>query len=74
MPKIDLESNKIRPEGAKHLAEALKVNKALTKISLSFNNRIGPEGAKHLAEALKVNTTLTKINVCHDVSSQTRMY
>eukprot|EP00943_MAST-04B_sp_MAST-4B-sp1_P003124 g3124.t1 len=59
----------IGDEGAKELAEALKVNTSLKEISLSSNN-IGAEGGKELAEALKelaealkVNTSLEKIDL-----------
>ncbi len=54
---IYLGSNKIGDEGAKDLAEALKVNTSLEMIDLG-SNKIGDEGAKDLAEALKVNTSL----------------
>ena len=49
-------NNKIGPEGAKHLSEALKTNSTLQTLDL-YNN-IRPEGAKHLSEALKTNSTL----------------
>jgi len=52
----------IGDEGAKALAEALKVNKTVTNIVLEAN-LIGNEGTQALAEALKVNTTLTNINL-----------
>ncbi len=57
---INLSYDTIGDEGAKYVAEALKVNTSLTKIDLADNN-IGDEGAKDVAEALKVNTSLTKI-------------
>jgi Ran GTPase-activating protein (RanGAP) involved in mRNA processing and transport len=47
-------------EGAKAIAEALKVNAVVTTLSLR-NNTIGDEGAKAIAEALKVNAVLTKL-------------
>ena len=53
--------NKIGDDGAKDLAEALKVNTALTKLYLD-GNKIGDNGAKDLAEALKVNTALTELH------------
>ena len=62
---IYLQHNNIGAEGAKYVAEALKVNTSLTKIDLRWNN-IGDEGAKYVAEALKVNTSLTKINLFHN--------
>ena len=52
-----LRSNNIGAEGAKHLANALKVNQSLQRIGLR-NNRIGDEGAKSLADALMVNKSL----------------
>ena len=62
LEKIYLGNNEIGDEEAKHLAEALKVNKSLKEIDL-WSNKIGDEGAKHLAEALKVNTSLKEINL-----------
>ena len=59
---INLRWNNIGAEGAKYVAEALKVNTSLTEIHLDGNN-IGAEGAKYVAEALKVNTSLTKIHL-----------
>jgi Ran GTPase-activating protein (RanGAP) involved in mRNA processing and transport len=59
---LDLSSNKIGPEGASALGEALKVNTVLTFLGLWLNN-IGDEGAEAIAEALKVNATLTKLNL-----------
>ena len=50
-------------DGAKAIADALKVNPVLTKLDLSNNYSIGPEGAKAIAEALKVNAVLTKLNL-----------
>ncbi|KAL0228888.1 hypothetical protein GEMRC1_013508 [Eukaryota sp. GEM-RC1] len=54
--------NLIGPEGARALAEALKVNSTITHIKLE-DNSIGPEGARALAEILKVNSTITHINL-----------
>ena len=45
---IDLGRNNIGDEGAKYVAEALKVNTSLTKINL-WDNDIGDEGAKYVA-------------------------
>ena len=60
----------IGAEGARHLAEALKVNKRLEFIDL-YNSNIGAEGAKALAEALKVNTSLEKINLkCNKIGDE----
>ena len=49
-------------KGAKHVAEALKVNTSLNQIYL-FSNNIGDEGTKHVAEALKVNTSLKEMGL-----------
>ena len=38
-------------EGAKYLAEALKVNTSLNRINL-YENNIGDEGAKHVAATI----------------------
>jgi hypothetical protein len=57
---LDLEDNNIGAEGAKAIAEALKVNMILTTLGLSANS-IGDEGAKAIAEALKVNAVLTDL-------------
>jgi hypothetical protein len=43
------------------LAEALRFNKTLSKINLSFN-RIDDDGALALLDALEVNTTLTELD------------
>jgi hypothetical protein len=53
---------KIGDEGARTLAEALKVNFTLEKISLA-NNWIGEAGASDLAGSLKVSATLTELNL-----------
>jgi len=41
--------NGIRDEGAKHLAEVLKVNTSLKEVHLRSSYKIGDKGAKHLA-------------------------
>ena len=51
---LDLGGNNIGVEGAKAIAEALKVNESITELNL-YNNNIGDEGAKAIAEALKEN-------------------
>ncbi len=50
-------SSGIGDDGAKAIAEALKVNAVVTKLWLN-NNKIGDDGAKAIAEALKVNAVL----------------
>ena len=54
---IDLHNNNIGAEGAKYVAEALKVNTSLTKINLSYNN-IGDEGKQALREVWNHNDGL----------------
>ena len=48
------ECNDIGKEGAKALAEALKVNTTLTSLNLD-NNKIGKKERKALGAALKIN-------------------
>ena len=60
-----LSNNNLGPEGAKHIAEALKLNTSVTSISL-VNNNLGPEDAKHIAEALKQNTSVTSISLVNN--------
>ena len=58
---VNLDGNKeIGDEGAKALAEALKVNATVGYLDLSGCG-IGDDGAAALAEALRSNTTLTKL-------------
>jgi len=59
---LDLSDNKIGPEGASALGEALKVNAVMTTLVLNFN-RIGDEGAIAIAEALKVNAVVTALSL-----------
>jgi hypothetical protein len=59
---LDLSQNKIGPEGALALGEALKVNAVLTKLVLDRND-IGVDGAKAIAEVLKVNAVLTTLDL-----------
>ncbi len=62
MTSVDLWFNSIGDDGAKAIAEALKVNAVLTKLELDFNS-FGDDGAKAIAEALKVNAVLTKLDL-----------
>ena len=67
---INLYYNNIGAEGAKYVAEALKVNTSLTEIHWGGNN-IGAEGAKYVAEAWKVNTSLRKNNLyCNNMGAE----
>ena len=54
--------NDIGDEGAKAIAEALKVNPVLNNLNLG-NNSIGADGAKAIKEALKVNPVLNKLDL-----------
>ena len=47
------ELNGIGPEGAKAIAEALKVNPVLTKLDLRWNNNMGDAGKKAVQDAVK---------------------
>ena len=59
--KVHLQNNEeIGDEGAKALAEALKVN-ATVKDLLLMDCGIGDDGAAALAEALRSNTSLTRL-------------
>ena len=59
---LSFHSGKISDEGAKALAEALKVNTTLQKLDLYYN-RISAQGAEALAEAQKVNTALRRLRL-----------
>jgi hypothetical protein len=52
--RLDLSCNNIGDEGAKMIADALKVNQRLKTMSL-IGNIIGDDGAKFIADALKDN-------------------
>ena len=61
--KIGLQLNKdIGDEGAKALAEALKVNATVKELLLSYCG-IGDDGAAALAEALRSNTSLWRLSL-----------
>ena len=61
MTKVRLWGNKeIGDEGAKALAEALKVNATVEDLYLDGCG-IGDDGAAAIAEALRSNTTLTEL-------------
>ena len=59
---LSLGSNQIACEGAKRLAESIKVNQSLQEIHLGDNN-MGDDGATSFADALKVNTTLQVVGI-----------
>ena len=52
MTTLGLGDNNIGVEGAKAIAEALKVNAVLTKLSL-LNNNLGDAGEKAVRDAVK---------------------
>ncbi len=54
---INLENNWITDEGAKAIAEGLRVNNGVEIVDLD-HNRIGDEGARAIAEGLKSNKSL----------------
>ena len=62
-----LGENSIGEDGAKAIAEALKVNPVLTSLELGGNRLIGDDGAKAIAEALKVNPVLTKLDLKYNL-------
>ena len=45
--------NSIGDDGAKAIAEALKVNPVLTKLDLRWNNNMGETGEKAVRDAVK---------------------
>ena len=59
---MDLHSNSIGAEGAKSLAQALRVNSSVSSLDLNSNS-IGAEGANSLAQALGVNTSLSSLDL-----------
>ena len=65
MTELELSNNSIDDDGAKAIAESLKVNTVLTRLILGGNS-IGDDGAKAIAEALKDNTVLTKLSLQGD--------
>lgn len=58
LKEVSIGMDYIGDNGAKALADVLKVNHLITRLYLS-DNQIGKEGAKALAEALKVNKKIT---------------
>merc|ERR1712190_69489 len=55
-------AGKIDADGAKTLAEVLKVNTTVTHLDLG-NNYISNDGVKAMAEALKANATITHLDL-----------
>jgi Ran GTPase-activating protein (RanGAP) involved in mRNA processing and transport len=62
---ITVLSLKINDNGTKKIAEALKINRTITRLDLN-NNKISNDGTKVLAEALKINTKLETITLYHN--------
>jgi hypothetical protein len=60
LTEVDLGHSPIGAEGAAVLADALKVNRTLTKFHF-YENSINDAGAAALADALKINSTLTMV-------------
>lgn len=58
-------------EGIKAIADALRVNGALTSLNLE-RNKIGPEGGKAISEALRVNGALTSLNVGNPLGDEAK--
>ena len=54
--QLDLSRNAVGPEGAKAIADALRVNAPLTLLNLG-GNKVGDDGATAIAQAVKSNTT-----------------
>ena len=59
---LELNNADIRNEATELLADALKSNKILEKLVLSYN-KIDDVGAKALADALELNTTLKTLEL-----------
>ncbi|KAF9948443.1 hypothetical protein BGZ72_009648 [Mortierella alpina] len=59
---LDSAGNSIGSEGAKALAETLKINSTVVTLNLQRNS-IGDDGTKALAEALKTNSTVASLNL-----------
>ena len=57
--------NKITNEGAIKIAEAIKVNKTVQKLWISFNN-ISDDGAAAISDALKSNNSLQILNISYN--------
>ena len=58
--KLDMSGNNIDDDGAKMIADSLKINHSLKALYLSSNN-IGDDGAKIISDALKVNHSVESL-------------
>ncbi|KAG2385565.1 hypothetical protein C9374_003380 [Naegleria lovaniensis] len=59
---LDLRNNKITPEGANALANAIRVNNSLQSVDLRWNY-IGVRGGKYILEALHENYMITDLKL-----------
>ena len=59
--QLDLSYNMIDAEGAKPLADALRVNGSITRIDVRYNNITG-DGASQLSAAVLANTKIEFFN------------
>jgi len=59
---LNLYGNNIDDDGARYIADALKVNHSLEELNLR-DNKISADGAKQIAYALKVNHSLKSLNL-----------
>jgi Ran GTPase-activating protein (RanGAP) involved in mRNA processing and transport len=59
---VDLRFKGIGDDGARAVADTLRVNGTVTKVFLS-NNAIGNDGVRALGDAVRVNTTVTTLNL-----------
>ena len=53
MTTLYLQRNSIGDDGAKAIAEALKVNAVLTKLNLQYNSTMGDAGKQAVRDAVK---------------------
>ncbi|CAF1561785.1 unnamed protein product [Didymodactylos carnosus] len=58
----NLHDKDLSAEGARAVANALKINRTLSRLYIS-NNNISNEGATSIADALKINETLTELYI-----------
>lgn len=65
MPEVDLSDNKLGDCGARAIADMLKENSTLVKLSLS-GNRFTDRSAEHLGPALIANTKLQHLDLSHN--------
>ncbi|KAH3764809.1 leucine-rich repeat protein [Pelomyxa schiedti] len=59
---LNLDDNNLGPEGTRHIAEALKVNRSLDTLSLA-SNRIGAQGTRFIFDGLAANKYLSRLNL-----------